>query len=99
MDKEIKKLKDKIKRLDKVYGKGFFNESVETQKKEAWMNLAIKQDKFISDYNKLQVENLRLKTTQLSELMKEISVGDDIVFDNKFGVFKIIKLEEVKEDE
>ncbi len=35
---------------------------------------------------------------QLSELMKTIRVGDDIVFDNEFGVFKIIKLQD-KENE
>ena len=29
---------------------------------------------------------------QLNEVMRMIRVGDDIVFDNEFGVFKIIKL-------
>ena len=31
---------------------------------------------------------------QIVELMDIIKVGDDIVFDNMFGTFKIIKLEE-----
>ena len=82
MDKEIKKLKDKIKRLDKVYGKGFFNDGVETQKKEAWMYSAIKQDKLIKNYNKLQIENLKLKTT-IQEFKMELKNREDLI--KKFG--------------
>ena len=33
---------------------------------------------------------------KVQEVMKIIKVGDDIVFDNEFGVFKIIKLENKK---
>ena len=31
---------------------------------------------------------------QIVQVMQMIEVGDDIVFDNMFGAFKIIKLEE-----
>ena len=30
---------------------------------------------------------------QLLEMMEIIKVGDEIVFDNEFGVFKLIKLD------
>lgn len=34
---------------------------------------------------------------QILELMQIIKVGDDIIFDNMFGAFKLIKLEDKNE--
>ena len=49
------------------------------------------------DVNRKMVDKKDVSQEQLSELMRTIKVGDDIVFDNEFGAFKIIKLEGRKE--
>lgn len=42
---QIKELEEKLNRSIKVYGKNFFNESVENQRKELKLKLKILKDK------------------------------------------------------